>query len=252
VWSVRDADIADCENGILVSLFGTEVLQECLIQNVRFQDVDGTTGIPGAIHISTAASTVVHNVLITGFHISNHTSRFLHVSNSGVINQITVRDGTAYNWSTSSAGTYALVGGDGSGIIYQVHIENVTADGNNNGRNVIQPNQWGSGLKRLSCRNLAERNTVLSTFPVDDTSTSATFDFAFGNSWAVSGTRTVTAASNAVPGEIYIIKGTNSNCTFTDNAVFKLAGNWVSAADSSLVLLCLTTSTFQELSRSAS
>ena len=62
----------------------------------------------------------------------------------------------------------------------------------------------------------------------------------------------MTAASNAVPGEVYNIVGTNANCTFTDNAVYKLNGNWVSAADKSLTLLCLTTSTFQELARTAS
>lgn len=252
VWSVRDADIADCENGILMSLFGTEVLQECLIQNVRFQDVDGTAGVPGAIHVTTAAGTVIHNILVNGFHLSNHTRRLMHVSNLGVINQITVRDGTAYNWGTSSAGIYALVGGDGSGTIYQVHVENVTVDGNSNGRNIIQPNQWGSGMKRLSCRSLGERNTVLASLPAEDSSISATFDFAFGNAWSISGTRTVTAASNAIPGEVYHIVGTNANCTFTDNAVFKLDGNWVSAADKSLTLLCLTTSTFQELGRNAS
>ena len=59
-----------------------------------------------------------------------------------------------------------------------------------------------------------------------------------------------TTATNAQPGQIYVITGANANSTITDNATFGLSGDWTSGSDATLVLKCLdSTPRFIELAR---
>ena len=255
VWNVKNFDIADCTNSIMAVTYGTERLGALKLENGRITDVTGTSNIPGVLFVEALGTSVVESVSMDNVSIRNVGYQGMHLSTAAgaTIQRASMRDVTAYNWGTvGPAGTYTLFGTNGSGTFGPIDLRNIDADGNSNGRTIVGASGMASTVSRVTFSNLRERNTTAAERPIADSSTSATFNFALGNAWTVSGTRTVTAASNAVPGEVYHIVGTNANCTFTDGAVFALNGNWVSAANKSLTLLCLTTSTFQELSRTAS
>lgn len=251
-WCVRNMDIADCLNGILCGIYGTETLDALTVENCKFLDVDSTSGILGIVYLSAAGTSTIRSLKVSNITHRNSLYQGVHCATAAgaTIGQLTIRDCNAYNWSTSSAGSYTWFGTSGSGTFGPIHLENIEANGNSNGKTIVGLTGQASAVSRLTFSNLRETGTTAPGRPLTDTDTSATFNFAIGNSWSVSGTRTVTAASNAVAGEVYVIRGSNANCTFTDNAVFSLNGNWVSASDKTLTLLCLTSSTFVELARS--
>lgn len=251
-WSIRNMDIADCLNGILCGTYGTETLEAVTVENCKFVDVDTTAAILACVFLSAAGSSSIRTLRVAGISTRNSAYQGVHVSTgaTATMGPVHIVDCNAYNWGTASAGSYTWFGSSGNGAFGPIMLENITADGNSNGKTLVSATGQASTISRIKTINLSETNTTAPGLPLADTSTSATFDFAIGNDFRVSGTRTVTAAANAKPGETYTIIGSNANCTFTDNAVYSLNGNWVSASDKTLTMKCLTASTFVELSRS--
>lgn len=252
-WSVRNMDIADCTHGVVCSIYGTETLEALHVENCTFQNLTDTTGILAHVYVSVEDTAAMRAVLVNNVSTRNSGYQGVHVSigTGSTMGTIAVTNCNAYNWSTASAGTYTWFGTSGDGTFGPIHVANITGNGNSNGRTLLGATGQSNSVARLTYENLKESNTTSPGWPVTDSDTSATFNFAIGNTWKVSGTRTVTAASNASVDQTYVIIGTNANCTFTDNSTFKLNGNWVSAADKSLVLKCIdSTPTFIELARS--
>ena len=177
------------------------------------------------------------------------------VAAGATIDQVQFKNITAYNWSTASAGTYSFFGTDSTGTYYHIHLEDITADGNSNGRTIMNANSLSSAVKRLSYKNLVERNVTSSGFPITTSGQSGAgqaLNFAYGDEIYLNNSLacTYTTATNAQPGQIYVITGANANSTITDNATFGLSGDWTSASDATLVLKCLdSTPRFIELAR---
>ncbi len=256
VWTVKNVDVENCTNGILIQLYGTESIDAVNVDNCKLVDIDGSTNVPGAVFVEAAGTSNIRQVTVSNcsFRDLGYAAvQFVAATSGGTFRHGVWKDSRVSNWSTASAGTYTAFRTNGDGTYGPIHLENIYADGNTtNGRTIVGLVGQGATITRISTRNLIEVNTTAKGHsPLADSSTSATFDFTIGDSWTVSGTRTITAASNAVPGETYIIIGTNNNCTFTDNSVFLLAGNWTSAANKTLMLKCVTASTLYEVARSA-
>jgi len=252
-WTFQGLDVESCYNGVLIRTYDTESLHCASLRDSSFKNITGDLNYPGAISTVSSGTSTIRKVTLEDLSIiAVGYSGIYQVSDTGAFTLNTdIRNITAFEWSNLSSGTYTFYNMGTLGTFYRVMLSNIVADGNSLGRTIVNANSKAATC-RLAYDRLTERNTTTPGTPAVDSSTSATFDFSFGNVRTVSGTRTVTAASNGVPGEVYHIVGTNANCTFTDNAVFLLNGNWVSAANKSLTLLCLTSSTFQELTRNAS
>ena len=257
-WTVEDVDTDTCFNGVLVSTFGTEVLKNVRIATVSLKNITGEAGIPGAITVTTSDTSRIRNVAIDKSHMENLGYRGLHVSmaSGAFVDQISWTNSTAYNWSTASSGTYSLFGQDSSGTNYHSHLENLTVDGNSNGRCILNTNSLATSCKRATYKNLIERNTTTPGFPITTSGQSGAgqdLNFAFGYTLYLNNASscTYTTASNAVPGERYCVIGANANSVITDNATFNLTGgNWTSASGASLLLECLdSTPTFIEVIR---
>lgn len=256
-WSIAEADIEDCYNGILFTTTSTEQLSNGSLREIHMKGITCEAGIPGAITVTLTDTSRIRNLLIETVHMENVGVRGIHTAAAAgaTCDQIQAKDITAYNWSTSSSGTYSLFGQDSTGTYYHVHLEDITADGNSTGRTILNTNSLATSVKRLSYKNLIERNVTTSGFPITTSGQSGAgqnLNFAFGNEIYLSnsGACTYTTATNAVPGQDYVIIGANANSTITDNATFGLSGNWTSASDGSLVLHCLdSTPRFIELQR---
>ena len=257
-WIVEDVDTDTCFNGILVSTFGTEVLKNVRITTVSLKNITGEAGILGAVTITTSDTSRIRNFALDKAHMENLGYRGVHVSMSAgaYVDQISWSNSTVFNWSTSSAGTYSLFGQDSTGTNYHSHLENITADGNSNGRCILNTNSLATSCKRATYKNLVERNTVTPGFPITTSGQSGAgqnMNFAFGYTIYLNNASscTYTTATNAQAGERYCIVGANANSTITDNATFKLTGgDWVSASGATLLLECLdSTPTFYEVIR---
>jgi hypothetical protein len=253
-WAIRNVQMTTCTNGIVCSTYGTETLDALFFQNITADGIDSTNDIPAIVMVSAADTAEIRSVKLDTATLRNIGRQGLHVSAgaTATIGTVEFANVNAYNWSTTSAGTYTLFGTNGAGTYKHIHLRNIEADGNSNGRTIVGSAGMSTSVSRVTWEHLHEVDTTGQEWPITDSGTGATFNFAVGNTWKVSGSRSVTAASNAVVDQTYTIIGTNNNFTLTDNSTFKLNGNWVSAADKSITLKCIdATPTFIELARSA-
>ena len=257
-WTLEDIDTDTCFNGILVTTFGTEVLKNVHINKVSLKNITGESGILGAVTVSVADTSRIRNISLNDSHMENLGFRGFHLSMAAgaTVDQITWTNTTAYNWSTSSSGTYSLFGQDSSGTNHHTHLENITVDGNGNGRCILNTNSLSSACKRATYKNLVERNCTTPGFPITTSGQSGAgqaLNFAFGYTIYLNNASACvyTTATNAQAGERYCIVGANANSTITDNATFNLTGgDWVSASGATLLLECLdNTPTFYEVIR---
>lgn len=257
-WTFQGLDVESCYNGVLIRTYDTESLHCASLRDSSFKNITGEAGIPGAITVTTSDTSRIRNVAIDKSHMENLGYRGLHVSmaSGAFVDQISWTNSTAYNWSTASSGTYSLFGQDSSGTNYHSHLENLTVDGNSNGRCILNTNSLATSCKRATYKNLIERNTTTPGFPITTSGQSGAgqdLNFAFGYTLYLNNASscTYTTASNAVPGERYCVIGANANSVITDNATFNLTGgNWTSASRASLLLECLdSTPTFIEVIR---
>lgn len=256
-WSIVEPDIEDCYNGILLTSTSSEALHSASIRGGSLKGITCEAGIPGAITVTLTDTSRIRNLTVEDVHMENIGVRGIHTAAAAgaTCDQIQAKNITAYNWSTSSTGTYSFFGQDSTGTYYHVHLEDITADGNSAGRTILNTNSLATSVKRLSYKNLIERNVTTSGFPITTSGQSGAgqnLNFAFGNEIYLSnsGACTYTTATNAVPGQDYVIIGANANSTITDNSTFGLSGSWTSASDGSLVLHCLdSTPRFIELKR---
>ena len=256
-WTVIDADIEDCFNGIVAYPTATETLSNLSFRNIHLKSLTGEASVQGAVYIAATDTSRIRNVTAETIHVDTVGYRGMHfsVAAGATIDQVQFKNVTAYNWSTARAGTYSLFGTDSSGTYYHIHLEDITADGNSNGRTIMNVNSLSSAVKRLSYKNLVERNVTTSGFPITTSGQSGAgqaLNFAYGDEIYLNNAAgcTYTTATNAQPGQVYVITGANANSTITDNATFSLSGDWTSASDATLVLKCLdSTPRFIELTR---
>ena len=256
-WHIGSLDVDDCFNGVLVSSFGTEQLENVSIDTLTLKNITGETGIPGAITVTGSDTSTIRNVVVNSAYLEDLGYRGMHtaLASGATIDHIEFRNVVAKGWSTASSGTYSLFGQDSTGTYQHVHLENITADGNSTGRCILNTNSLATSCKRATYKNIIERNTTTPGFPITTSGQSGAgqnLNFAYGYTLYLNNASgcTYTTASNAVPGDRYTIIGANGNSTITDNATFNLNGNWTSASGASLVLECLdSTPTFYEVSR---
>lgn len=220
-WSVANADIQDCENGVLFSTFGTEVLESIETGRLSFKNVTGSASIQGLVYVSASDTSRIRTVSCRTTTLNNTEYQGFHFSMAAgaTINRVTLDGVTAFDWSGASAGSYALIGATSSGTISLMTLRDIYADGNaSNGRTIWSANTIGASVKRLKTENLVEANTATPGWPVTFTDLDTTPSLAMGNDFVASntGATNITQFDNMKRGESYRIRFTNSNTTLVD------------------------------------
>lgn len=236
-WSVQNVDIENCFHGILFSTFQAQTLHVAEVSNVTVKSLTGSTNILGGIlTVSQTDTARILNVRVSGASAEGLPFQGIHFTGGTncLIEHATISDLYVKGWSTSSSGTYTLIGTNYSGAnkpIKHLTLRDITADGNSTGRTIWNVNAFGGygteDILRLKEINLVEKNITENTsrpasLPADD----ATPSVAFGNLFkeAYTAATNVTQFDDMVKGEEYTISFTTGNLTLKDGTNLQLAG----------------------------
>jgi hypothetical protein len=265
-WNIRNVDIDNCTNGILLQIYDSETLDSLLVENATLVDVDCTANIQAAIWCQSRDTSTIRQVKVDNcsFRDIGRGCVMFGAEDTAAFNHGVVMNCRALNWSTASSGTYAFFLTDGDGTYGSMVLDNIEADGNNNGRTILatagQSNPVLDGTSgQITYRNLVETRTTSYGRPIelgqDDTTPALNIGrrFQFNNS---NGSHTVTRFDAVIKGEEYVLGFSNGNTTIQNGARIFLAGgsNFVGSSHDFLRLLCTDdtagSTIMKELSRS--
>jgi hypothetical protein len=223
-WSIRNVNFSDCTNGILVGTFGTETLRVCVIDNIGAKDIDGTANILGCIHISAGGTSTINSVLVNNLYLENLGYQGMHVEAAAgaTVGRVEFANIWAKNWGTTSAGSYTLFGTNGTGTFHHVHLKNIYADGNSNGRTIVGVAGQATTVGRVTWDNptLIEVNTTAPGRPVQFTDLDTTPSLKLGNRFYVNNgsATTITRFDDMEIDEVYQLYFANGNTTLDNGA----------------------------------
>lgn len=227
-WSIRNVNFADCTNGILIGTYGTETLRAVTIDNIGAKDIDGTTNILGVVTVSAAGTSTINSVLVNNLYLENLGYQGMHVMTSagGTVGRIEFANVWAKNWSTASGGTYTLMGTSGTGTFNHIHLRNVYADGNSNGRTIVGSAGQASTVTYLTWDHLKEINTTAVGRPVIHNDDDTTPSMAIGAYHYInnSNSTTITRLDDVQLGHVYTLAFANGNTTLDEGSGFILDG----------------------------
>lgn len=230
-WNIKNFDIQSCTNGIMCTIYGTEKLSALKIENGRIDDVDGTVNIPGVLFAEALGTSMIESIQMENVAINDVGYQGMHLSTAAgaTIKRATMRDVTAENWSTSSQYTYTLFGTNGTGTFRQIDLQNIEADGGNNGRTIVGSYGMSTTVSRVTWRNLNERNCDPSNpgRPIALSEGDATPSMALGNDFTQGNgsAQNISNYDNLAAGQTYIVRFTTGNTTLLDGANLNLAGS---------------------------
>lgn len=225
-WSVRNVNFSDCTNGIHIGTFGTETLRAVTVDNVGAKDIDGTANILGVVYVAAAGTSIINSILVNNVYMENLGYQGLHVA-AGVgatVGRVEFSNIWAKNWSTSSSGTYTLFGTSGNGTYNHIHLRNIYADGNSNGRTIVSTSGQSNTVGRVTWdeETLIEVNTTASPIgrPIPFTDADTTPSVKMGNRFYVNnnGATTITAFDDMEPNSLYLLYFANGNTTLDNGA----------------------------------
>jgi hypothetical protein len=128
----------------------------------------------------------------------------------------------AKNWSTSSTGTYTLFGTNGTGTYHHIHLRNIYADGNSNGRTIIGTAGMSTSPTRVTWDDdtLIEVNTTAIGRPISFTDADTTPSVKMGSKFYVNntGSTTVTKFDDMQQNTVFQCYFANGNTTLDNNA----------------------------------
>jgi hypothetical protein len=229
-WSIRNVNFSDCTNGILIGTYGTEVLRVCMIDNVGAKDIDGTANILGALHISAGGTSTINSVLVNNVYLENLGYQGMHVeaASGATVGRVEFANIWAKNWGTTSAGSYTLFGTNGTGTFHHIHLKNIYADGNSNGRTIVGVAGQSTTVGRVTWDNptLIEVNTTAAGRPVQLTDLDTTPSLKLGNVFYVNntGATTITGFDDLEIDQIYTLYFANNNTTLDNGSNIILLG----------------------------
>lgn len=229
VWTVKNVDIENCTNGVLLQTYGAETLDSLHVENCRFVDIDGTTNIPGAVFVEAAGTSEIRQVRVDNCSFKDigfGCVQYGAATSGGFFRHGVVSNCRAYNWSTSSTGTYTFFRTNGNGTYGPIHLENIEADGNSNGRTIVGTAGQASTITRISTRNLHEVNTATPGLPVTFTDGDATPSVAIGDDFIANNTSatSITTFDDMKLGQKITIRFANGNTTLVRSSGLNLAG----------------------------
>lgn len=223
-WSVRNVDAENCTNGILVQIFGTELLGSAHIENVKCKTITGSATVTGCVHVEATGTSTINSILCNNLYIENTGYQGLHCAAAAgaTIGRIEFANVWAKNWSTVSTGTYTLFGSNGVGTFNHIHLRNIYADGNSNGRTIVGVAGMSTTVSRVTWEHLIEVNTTAVGRPVSFTDADTTPSVKLGNHFYVNntGATTVTALDDMQADETYFLYHANGNTTYDNGASF--------------------------------
>jgi hypothetical protein len=243
-WSIRNVNFSDCTNGILIGTYGTEVLRAVTIDNIGAKDIDGTTNILGIVTVSAAGTSTINSVLVDNLYLENLGYQGCHciTGASSTIGRIEFSNIWAKNWSTASAGTYTLFGTSGTGTFNHIHLRNVYANGNSNGRTIVGSAGQASSVSYITWENLKEISTTAVGRPVSHTDDDTTPSMAIGTWHYINNSNptTVTRLDDVQLGHIYTLQFANGNTTLDEGTGFLLDGgvDFVGSSHDFIQLMC--------------
>lgn len=257
VWALANIEITNCTNGILCSTYGTETLEALIIRNIKIDDVDCSAGISGAVMASASGTSSIRAIKMDNISLRNIGRQGLHVS-AGVgatLGSVQIENINAYNWSTSSPGTYTLVGTNGDGAYGPIHVSDVYADGNGNGRSILNIFAQANSVRRVRYTGLEEVNTTDTGRPVSLATGDGTPSMAIGN-WFIQPNATpqnITAYDHLEANQTYYIRFSTANTTLKDGSNLQLAGSvdYTPPANTFMSFYCSDGTALYEVSRSA-
>jgi hypothetical protein len=264
-WNIRNVDIDDCTNGILLQIYDSETLDSLLVENATLVDVECTANIQAAIWCQARDSSTIRQVKVDNcsFRDIGRACVMFGAESSAAFNHGIVSNCRALNWSTASSGTYAFFATDGDGTYGSMPVEKIEADGNNNGRTILglagQSNPLLDGTSgQITYKDLVETRTTAFGRPIPFTDGDTTPAMNIGRHYYVNNTSgtTITRFDAVINGEEYILEFANGNTTIQNGARIFLAGgsNFVGSSNDFLRLLCTDdtagSTIMKELSRS--
>lgn len=164
-WQIEFNDIHNNEGSVLVETNNAYVLP---LLSLRGNTIDGDNGSASsatAVLIQAINTSRIHNVNLTGLQIRNATKTgvLFNGAAGSVIDRVDAQGLQFYNWSTSSAGTYAAIHSNNAGTKRNISVSG-HFDGNSNGRGI-----FGTEFEDYWEFIQAGDAEVLNTFFVDDT-----------------------------------------------------------------------------------
>jgi hypothetical protein len=235
-WIIRNNDIQDCFNGILVNTFSSETLGNVVIHNNKLRNLPGSDAVFGAITVAVNGTSQIRQASIRDNDFGSLGRQGVHFTGAtGAKIKLAIVDGlTGVDWSSASPGLHVLVGASGTDrIVGLLHLRNINVDGNSNGRCIWNVNGFGGyGTERIDYldydeTSLFEENTTDGlTVPALQTGT-ATPHLRFGRLYTVTNgsAQNITSFLNIRKGVPYEFRFENGNTTLKEGALLVMAGS---------------------------
>lgn len=164
-WKLEHNDLHDNEGSVLVEANQSYVLPLISLVGTVIRDDNGSRGSSTAVLIQAIDTSVIREIKLHGMQITNAAKSGILV-NASAGAKIDRADALAlqfYNWSTSSAGTYAAIHSNSTGTKRTISVSG-HFDGNSNGRAI-----FGTDFEDYWNFVQAGDAEAINTFFVDDT-----------------------------------------------------------------------------------
>lgn len=255
-WTIKNCDFQDSLNGVLCGTYGTETLETLCVENCNFNNVDASAGILAVVFLSAAGSSSIRALQVRNVSTRNTKYQGVHVSTgaSASMGEVAIRDCNAYNWSTQSAGTYTWFGTSGTGTFGPITLDNITGDGNSNGRSIVSDAGQATTITRVRYRDIKESGVTNSGKPIALAEADATPSMAIGNTFTQGNgsAQNITAYDNLEALQTYSVRFTTANTTLIDSSSIQLhnSTNYNPPANTTMVFRCDNGTDLYEVSRS--
>ena len=164
-WKLEHNDLHDNEGSVLVEANQSYVLPLISLTGTVIRDDNGSRGSSTAVLIQAIDTSVIREIKLHGMQLTNAAKGGVLI-NASAGAKIDRADGQVlqfYNWSTSSAGTYAAIHSNSTGTKRTISISG-HFDGNSNGRGI-----FGVDFEDYWTFVQAGDAEAVNTFFVDDT-----------------------------------------------------------------------------------
>lgn len=164
-WKLEHNDLHDNEGSVLVEANQGYVLPLISLKDTVIRDDNGSRGSSTAVLIQAIDTSVIREINLNGLQVTNASKGgvVINTGSGSTIERADVHAVQFYNWSTSSAGTYAAIHSNATGTKRNISVSG-HFNGNSNGRGI-----FGVDFEDYWTFIQAGDAEVLNTFFVDDT-----------------------------------------------------------------------------------
>jgi hypothetical protein len=164
-WTLDHNDLHDNEGSILVEVNQGYVLPLLSARSAVIRDDNGSRGSSTAVLIQAIDTAIIREINLDGLQITNAAKSgvLINAGASAKIDRADIHNAQMYNWSTSSAGTYAAIHSNSTGTKRTISVSG-HFDGNSNGRGI-----FGVDFEDYWTFVQAGDAEAVNTFFIDDT-----------------------------------------------------------------------------------